>query len=344
MNMGVDKYLLQEEVHYMNNIDGNEYEQSILELRRRKQLHSIVEKRLTYLLRRVIPEEALVPEIYGVPGGRHDLMAFSFNGKRIVFELFFSPSQVSQDLRLLERSTAEKKIAILLDHEVDPKLSNEYFRKKPDSFPFIWLKWVMKPDFEKICIQRLREIIDEKAVINQLRYLLESPVGENLERHLREQFDEINKIIGAKRKSTELLEDLTPAKLASLRVINEFRKKGIPLEKLRSLYAWLLKATPHAFMIVGSGFQAFLITDLEGRHAIWSDGDLADDLILSPDVSKQPNVVLCLNDIINDILEEVGSERQEIQWHFFHSYLEFIKKIVPRSDITNINVEEQCKN
>jgi len=97
-------------------------------------------------------------------------------------------------------------------------------------------------------------------------------------------------------------------------------------------------------MIVGSGFQAFLITDLEGRHAIWSDGDLADDLILSPDVSKQPNVVLCLNDIINDILEEVGSERQEIQWHFFHSYLEFIKKIVPRSDITNINVEEQCKN
>ncbi|ABN57091.1 MULTISPECIES: hypothetical protein [Methanoculleus] len=319
----------------MSNIDGKGYEKSILELRSRRQLHSIVEERLTYLLRKVIPEEAFVPEIYGVPGGRHDLMAFSFNGRRIVFELFFSPSQVSQDLRLLEQSTAEKKIAILLDYEVDPRLSNEYFRKKPDSFPFIWLKWVMEPDFEKICIQRLREIIDDKAIINQLRYLLESPIGERIEKHFRKQLNEINRIFGAERKSTEPIKDLTPTKLASLRIIGEFRKSGIPLEKLRSLYAWLLEAMPYAFTIVGSGFQAFLITDLNGRHAIWSDGDLADDLILSPDVSKRPNVVLCLNDIINDIFEKVGFERREIQWHFFHTYLEFSENDSVPFDITN---------
>lgn len=93
----------------MNYINSEKYEESIRELRRKKQLHSKVEERLTYLLKKVLPEGALVPEIYGIPGGRHDLMAFSFNGRRIVFELFFSPSQVSQDLRLLEQSTADKK-------------------------------------------------------------------------------------------------------------------------------------------------------------------------------------------------------------------------------------------
>lgn len=201
----------------------------------------------------------------------------------------------------------------------------------------------MKLSFEKICIQRLREIIDDKAVINQLRSLLEGPAGESIEEHFREQISEISKVLEKRKRSAKPIEDITPVKVASLRVIDEFRKKGIPLEKLRSLYAWLLEAMPHGFTIVGCGFQAFLITDLEGRHAIWSDGDFADDLILSPDVSKKPNVVLCLNDIINDILEKIGSERQEIQWHFFHAYSESIKEIAPSINIPTINIEDQCK-
>ena len=66
-------------------------------------------------------------------------MQFAFNGRRVVFEFFFSPSQVPQDLRLLEQAKADVKIAILLDSAINSKLADEYFHKKPDHFPFLWL-------------------------------------------------------------------------------------------------------------------------------------------------------------------------------------------------------------
>jgi hypothetical protein len=304
---------------------SDDYIESIKKFKRKKQLHPIVESRLSVLLNKIYPDDCPVLEVLGVLGGRNDLLLYSFTGRRVLFELFFSPSQVAQDLRLLEQSSAEVKIAILLDDEINSKLSTEYFRKRPDSFPFIWLKWIMNPEFEMICLQRLRELIDEESVIVQLRPLLSSPVGEAIELHFKNQIQLIKEKIGVHSPRNFNVEDLTGYQIASLLIIQELRKMGIPAERLRSLHAWLQKAIPYGFQVAAGGFQVFLMSDLNGRHAIWSDGDFADDLIICGE-SQSANVVLCLNPIINKVTEALGYKKNEIEFHFFHTYHEFIDK------------------
>ncbi len=161
-----------------------------------RRLHSLVEKQLTLFLTRLYPNDCAVAEVSGVLGGRNDLMQFAFNGRRIVFELFFSPSQVPQDLRLLEQAKADIKIAILLDREVNPKLAAEYFHKKPDSFPYLWLSYLMVPSREKFGQALLRELIDEDASINRLRRILTSSVGSLVEEPLRKKLEEIDSWFG----------------------------------------------------------------------------------------------------------------------------------------------------
>jgi hypothetical protein len=280
-------------------------------------------------LAKIYPEDCPVSEVSGIPGGRNDLILFSFTGRSIVFELFFSPSRVSQDLRLLELSNADIKIAILLDDEVNPKLSTEYFRKKPDHFPYIWLKWLMDPDWESICVQRLRELIDEQAVIVLMRSLLSSPAGEAIERHFKKQIRKIKEKIGEKATPDFDIDDLNGYNIASLLIIQEFRNMGIPAERLRSLYAWLQKAVSHGFNIAACGFPVYLMSDLNGRHAIWSVGDFADDLIICGE-GRKANVVLCLNPIIDKVNTAYGIEKSEVKFHFFHTYQEYIEKIVSK--------------
>lgn len=311
----------------IENIDS--YIESIKKIKRKKQLHSLVESRLSILLSKIYPDACPVSEVSGVLGGRNDLLLFSFTGRRVVFELFFSPSQVAQDLRLLEQSSADIKVAILLDNEINSKLSTEYFRKRPDPFPFIWLKWIMKPEFEMICLQRLRELIDEESVIVQLRSLLSSPAGEEIEQHFKSQIQSIKEKIGWQSTPDFNVEDLTGYQIASLLTILELRKMGIPVERLRCLHAWLQKALPHGFEIAACGFQVFLMSDLNGRHAIWSDGDFADDLIICGE-GRNAHVVLCLNPIIDKVNEAFGYKKKEIQFHFFHTYQEFVEKIIPK--------------
>src|SRR6266702_3945124 len=78
------------------------------------QLHPKVEARLAELLKRLYPQACPMNEVAGVLGGRNDLIQFFPNGRRVVFELFATTSQVPQDLRLLELSQADIRIAILL--------------------------------------------------------------------------------------------------------------------------------------------------------------------------------------------------------------------------------------
>lgn len=123
------------------------------------QLHGAVQTRLRQLLTEEFPDNAAVSEICGVKGGRNDLFHYQQDGKRAVFEVFCSPSQVPQDLRLLEQADAHWKIAILLDAELRPELAKTYFRKKPESFPFLWLSQVMMPGKECDCRSKLRMLL-----------------------------------------------------------------------------------------------------------------------------------------------------------------------------------------
>jgi hypothetical protein len=83
-----------------------------------------------------------------------------------------------------------------------------------------------------------------------------------------------------------------------------------------------------AFELVILGFQAFLITDMNGRFAIWSDGDFADDFILGAEDRERAIVSICLNKFINDMLTEGGYEKRPLRFHFFHTYLEHIGNVV----------------
>jgi len=114
--------------------DG-EFEQFIRaakQAKAQKRLHPNAQSRLGFLLSCIYPDDIVVSEVSLVYGGRNDLAQFVFNGRRIVFEFFFSVDQIPQDLRLLEQAIADVKVAILLDSSIDPKLARECARKKPN--------------------------------------------------------------------------------------------------------------------------------------------------------------------------------------------------------------------
>jgi hypothetical protein len=100
------------------------------------QVHSAFQNALRSLLLAEFPNTTAIPEVYAVAGGRNDMVQYTQDGKRAVFELFCSPSQVPQDLRLLERVDAHWKVAVLLDEQVNTELAANFFRKKPEGLPF----------------------------------------------------------------------------------------------------------------------------------------------------------------------------------------------------------------
>lgn len=113
-----------------------EFEKFILENRSKNKLHPVAENNLKILLKEIYPESHPISES-NVDGGRVDLIFYlqplNYN---VHFEIIASKSRVTQDLRLLERSKSDIRIAILIDIKIDPSVSTEYFRKRPyNPFP-----------------------------------------------------------------------------------------------------------------------------------------------------------------------------------------------------------------
>ena len=95
----------------------------------------------------------------GLAGGRNDLLLFEFSGKKILFELFASRGQVSRDLRILDKTHADVKIAIIIDREVDAKVADAFLRENPESnYPFLFVSELFEePPVE--CSLKLRELL-----------------------------------------------------------------------------------------------------------------------------------------------------------------------------------------
>jgi len=142
-----------------------------------RRLHSLAESQLALYLSYLYPDACVVPEVAGVLGGRNDLMLFIFDGRFAVFEFFFSPTQVPQDLRLLEQSDADIKVAVLLDEAVDPRLAPQYFHKKPHPFPYLWLSEILVSNRKWFCLNKLRKIVKfaNTFVIPDLPLMLPDP-------------------------------------------------------------------------------------------------------------------------------------------------------------------------
>src|SRR5260221_884358 len=158
--------------------DSNEFKDFVEQARKDKKgriLHTRAQKQLALYLNDLYSQDYTAPEIAGVLGGRNDLMQFAFDGHCAAFEFFFSRSQVPQDLRLLEQSKADIKIAILLDKEINPKLASEYFHKKPDPFPCLWLSNLLMASQKKFCLIQLHKILYLPDIKTPFRYSLFMP-------------------------------------------------------------------------------------------------------------------------------------------------------------------------
>ena len=91
--------------------------------------------------------------------------------------------------------------------------------------------------------------------------------------------------------------------------------------------------------------QAFLITDLNGQHEIWSDGDLADNLIICGEKNDNAYIVICLNKFLNDFYTKQGLPYLPVKLHFSHCYRE-LEKLWPEiekhlKELNDKNINEK---
>src|SRR2546423_13506513 len=136
------------------------YIQWILQQRRMKLLHEAVEERLTKFLNIIAPGFHPIKEIQGLAGGRNDLLAFEFTGKKILFEVIATKSQVSRDLRILDKTKADVKIAVIIDKEADPRVFDQFMKENPeDNYPFIFIGELFVDSHIRNCAYKLNELI-----------------------------------------------------------------------------------------------------------------------------------------------------------------------------------------
>lgn len=146
-------------------------------LKRERKLHPLAEERLATLLQEIWPDAYPKPEPGEMPAGRSDLAFYFPDGRYAVFEIFATRSQVPQDLRHLEQSNAQARIAILTDRVLDNGLIyNEYYGKKArDPFPVLDLSEILVVEYETVTKLKLKEYI-ERA------FALENEVSESTDR------------------------------------------------------------------------------------------------------------------------------------------------------------------
>jgi hypothetical protein len=138
-------------------------------LKRNRKLHPITEERLASLLQDIYPHAYPKSEPGEMAGGRSDLAFYFSNGRYVVFEIFATVSQVAQDLRHLEQSSAQARIAILTDPALDEgAIFDEYFKKKPrDPFPHIKLSEILVVENETAAKNKLKQYIEDAFTLDK---------------------------------------------------------------------------------------------------------------------------------------------------------------------------------
>jgi hypothetical protein len=232
-------------------------------------------------------------------GGRNDLMLFEFSGKSVVVEVFATASQVSRDLLILHKTKADKKIAIILDKEIDAKIFDKFLKENPDNvFPFLFVREIFE-DTPISAYLKLKEIItgDDEA---KFRRMLN-------ERLSSENFIEWCQHNGIEVLSPDDLEggEVTYSKVFVTIALVKLKKQGISKDKLRKIGIWLSeeRTLEYIFMKVDIGFNMFLYTNLEDHFAAYSDMELTDWIRAGHYFSK-PHILMSLNATIYEIEDQ----------------------------------------
>ena len=264
-------------------------------LRKENKLHGFVEKRLIKMLNHIAPELYCINEIQGLLGGRNDLLAFEYNGRKILFEIFASASQVSRDLLILHKTDADVKIAIIIDKEVDEKVSNNFFRQNPSNeYPYFFLKELLiKEHLPKSTLKLIKLIkSDDEAQFEAiLKY-----------QYSFEQFNELCKKEGLELINPENLknEEITFEKIFNHFIVAKLIKLTKNYSSLEKIVSWLGNNTifEYALFQLQQGFNLFLYTDLKENFALYNDIDLLDWIRIGPELDS-PYILLSINSIVN---------------------------------------------
>ena len=144
------------------------YADVVRSLRRDKYLHPLVEWRLIELLKRAYPELHSQPEKWGISNGRIDLAAYINTRCVIHYELIASNSNnhVFRDTTSLLVSRADKKLAILIDSDVDKEVSDSFFAAIPKGeIEWIYLREVLLIEREAQFIAKIKSAISQAEFV-----------------------------------------------------------------------------------------------------------------------------------------------------------------------------------
>lgn len=296
-------------------------------LRSQKRLHTFVERQLIQLLAQAVPDYLPVKEPQGLAGGRNDVIAFAFHGRKVVFEIFATKSQVSRDLLILNKTKADAKICIVIDQEIDTGVWEQIQKENPeDNYPFVFTQELFLDDLRTRTLLKLRELItgEEEALFQRL-------VAERIS---VDNYIAMWRSEGLSIVATEIL-GATPKKYQSvfnLELAKRLLKLGMMPEHVKELIRWFSdeNLAESVLMRIGAGHNLLLYTDLNDNMVVVSDREIL-DFIKCFHRFDGAVIILSLNNIVVSI----------IKTHFAHvspaDQYEHIGFTIGTSDISETN-------
>lgn len=289
------------------------YIQWVKKCRKEKKLHGVVEDKLVEVLSFLSPAFEPIKEPQGLAGGRNDLMLFRFDGKKVLFEIFGTKSQVSRDLRILDKTSADKKIAIIVDKEVDAGVIDKFLKENPESnYPYLFVSELFIDALLTQSKRKLRYLIlgDEDS---WFQFLLHQKLYVNSQEF--KEFVDSMKELGFSGFSKEELDTgkISVGRVFNMIILRKLKSIGLKREKLLFILSWLSKENSLSYLLkmLDHGLNVFLYIDFEGGIGFYSDVELTDYLRIGYAL-PEPQMILSMNSVIHEIIEKGFITKLEI--------------------------------
>jgi len=272
----------------------------IIKLRKDKRLHSTVLRELSIIISRYFPKYEPIAEIQGLAGGRNDLIAFKYNARKIQFEVFATANQVSRDLRILDKTDSDIKIAIIIDKEIDIKVLNKFLRENPENnYPFLFISQILDKSKAVNTISILRDIIFKNDKDEYLEMINKKISYKEFVKRCNEENIKI-------LKNPINLSDATFKNIFITIVANRLFEMSHDNDKVMKLVKWLNDEELIEFILfkVNLGFNIFIYTDLCETFCIESDAEFLDYLRIFYEL-ENTYIFIPLNKILYEIDDKI---------------------------------------
>ncbi len=279
--------------------DNLKYNEWILNLRKSRKLHSLVENQLSKIVSTILPDYIPVSEVQGLAGGRNDLILFEYSGRKVLFEIFASQSQVTRDLRILDKTKAEIKIAVLIDKTADKKVFEKFIRENPeDNYPYFFIRELVDKELLNDTAFKLLEIINKDDNLRIQRYLKKKYSKESFEKFFTKENVKFLTQNDIDNQSISL------EKVLITSILSKFSRFGIDKEKLVEIGKILSQEGMLEFQYerMFLGLSVFIYTDFKGNLGFYSDNELQDFIHIGHEL-VDPYVLLSLNATLKEIIE-----------------------------------------